>query len=245
MLKCVADMTKKSSNLPESYIKRAQEQLSWRTPLGKQYRRAEIKRRKFRYTTNRPWTQQFYQQNLPGTSRKKVFVEPIGEWTFFKGDRVEVLVGKDTGKQGIVNYIIQERNWVMVEGLNCHFRNMGGKGDYPGMMVKSEAPLLVTNQVALVDPSDNKTCKAEWRYTEEGERVRVSLRTGRVIPIPKQAEETLDYKTKSTYTEQEKDTKDEEVTSITYQPELATFEMDIMNKMGIKDDRIPTPTYWY
>jgi large subunit ribosomal protein L24 len=39
----------------------------------------------------------------------------------------------------------------------------------------------------------------EWRYTESGEKVRVSVRTGRIIPIPKAAEETRDYKTKATY----------------------------------------------
>jgi len=33
--------------------------------------------------------------------------------------QVEVLVGKDKGKQGTVNCIIKERNWVYVEGLNC------------------------------------------------------------------------------------------------------------------------------
>lgn len=48
--------------------------------------------------------------------------------------------------------------------------------------------------------------QAEWRYTEEGEKVRVSTRTGRIIPIPKMAEETPDYKTKATYAEQDKDT---------------------------------------
>jgi len=33
--------------------------------------------------------------------------------------QVEILVGKDKGKQGLVNCIIKERNWVYVEGLNC------------------------------------------------------------------------------------------------------------------------------
>ena len=28
------------------------------------------------------------------------------------------MVGKDKGKQGIINSIIKERNWVYVEGLN-------------------------------------------------------------------------------------------------------------------------------
>lgn len=68
-------------------------------------------------------------------------------WSFFRGDRVEVLVGRDKGKQGFVSQIIQERNWVIVEGLNCHYRVMGrdAKADYPGIVVKSEAPLLVNN----------------------------------------------------------------------------------------------------
>lgn len=31
-----------------------------------------------------------------------------------------------------------------------------------------------------------KPTEVEWRYTEEGERVRVSLRSGRIIPLPLQ-----------------------------------------------------------
>lgn len=54
--------------------------------------------------------------------------------------------------------------------------------------------------------------QAEWRFTEEGEKVRVSVRSGRIIPIPRMAEETPDYKTKGTYVEQDKDTRTEEVT---------------------------------
>lgn len=238
-------MTKQSSNLPEAYIKRAMDQVEWKTPNAIQYRQTEIKRRKFRFTTNRPWTQQFRQQNQPGTHRKKVFLEPVPEWTFFKGDRVEILVGEDKGKQGLVNYIVQERNWVMVDGLNCHYRYIGKKKGFPGMMVKSEAPLLVTTQVGLIDPSDGKPTQAEWRYTEEGEKVRVSLRTGRIIPLPKLAEETPDYKTKSTYKVQEKDTSADQLTSITFEPQLKTFAMEIAEKMGIKEDRIPRKSFWY
>lgn len=35
-----------------------------------------------------------------------------------------------------------------------NYKQLGKTHDYPGMMIQSEAPLLVTNQVALVDPSD-------------------------------------------------------------------------------------------
>lgn len=33
--------------------------------------------------------------------------------------KVEVMKGKDAGKQGLVNAIIKQRNWVYVDGLNC------------------------------------------------------------------------------------------------------------------------------
>ena len=59
-------------------------------------------------------------------------------WSFFKGDRVELLVGKDKGKQGIVKQVIEERNWVIVEGLNCHFRRVGQDEKYAGIIIKSE-----------------------------------------------------------------------------------------------------------
>jgi len=242
----VGDLTKQFSNLPESYIKRSMEQVYWRNPRGKpNYQPRTIERKKFRFTTNRPWTGQFRQQNLPGTIRKKVFLEPIEEWSYYRGDRVEVLVGRDKGKQGIVKQVIQERNWVIVEGLNCHFRRAGQDKDYPGVLIKSEAPLLVTNQIALVDPSDLQATPFDWRYTEEGEKVRVSLRTGRIIPLPKSMEETVDYKSKKAYVEREKDTTAAVASEITFEPTLQTFEMEVMKAMGIEEDRIPGKTFWY
>ena len=37
-----------------------------------------------------------------------------------------------------------------------------------------------------------KPTTAEWRYTEKGERVRVSTRTGRIVPLPDQSYELED-----------------------------------------------------
>lgn len=56
----------------------------------------------------------------------------------------------------------------------------------------------------------------EWRYTEDGKHVRISLRTGRIIPIPFSSEETKDYKTARMYVEQPKDTPKEEVLKVTF-----------------------------
>ncbi|KOB79126.1 putative mitochondrial/ ribosomal protein l24 [Operophtera brumata] len=211
LAKKVGDLTVKYSNLPESYIKKSYEQVYWKNPTGyPQYPKAQVARKKFRFTTNRPWTAQFRQQNDRGMYRKKVFIEPVGEWSFFKGDRVEIMVGKDKGKQGIVSQVIQERNWV------------GKDKKFPGVTVQSEAPLLVTTDV------------------------RVSLASSRIIPVPKTAEETIEFKSKELYIENaDKDTKADATTEVTFAPKLRTFEMDIMEEMGIKEDRVPAKSYWY
>ena len=67
-----------------------------------------------------------------------------------------------------------------------------------------------------------------------------------IIPIPTEAYETVDYKTPKGYTENKtKDTTAKDVEEITYEPKLCTFEMEIMEQMGIKEDRIPKKTWWY
>ena len=118
------------------------------------------------------------------------------DWMWFRGDRVEILRGKDKGKIGLIISVIQERNWVLVEGLNCKHEIQGEDGDFPGYMIKVEEPLLVTTDIKLVDPSDDKSCDVTWQYTEDGTRVRTSARTGTIIPIPTTSYETIDYRYK-------------------------------------------------
>lgn len=103
----------------------------------------------------------------------------------------------------------------------------------------------MTTDVALVDPADLQATDFEWRYLEDGSHVRVSLRTGRVIPIPASAEATIDYKSKNTYVDAVKDTSPEAASAITYKPKLLTFEMELMEEFGIKEDRTAKKTYWY
>lgn len=244
----IGKWSKQYSNLPDRYIKRAMEQVYWRNPKGIQYKaNAVLQRKKFSFNVQRPWTTQFRNENMAGSLARKVFVEPVKEWSVFRGDRVEVLIGKDKGKQGIVKQIFQERNWVIVEGLNCKLTHTGEsmKKGFEGVYIQEEQPLLVTNEISLVNPSDLSSTPVEWRYTEEGERVRVGTRTGRIIPIPASVEETMDYKSKATYKEQPKDTPADAVTEVTFQPKLRTFEMDVMEEMGIKEDRVPHKSYWY
>ena len=47
------------------------------------------------------------------------------------------------------------------------------------------------------------------------------------------------------FTETAKDTTNSEVTEVTFEPKLSTFDDDIMEAMGIKEDRKRAKTYFY
>ncbi|XP_060112683.1 large ribosomal subunit protein uL24m [Heteronotia binoei] len=198
----------------------------------------------YRYGMSRPGTAADKHKNPPGIRRKKLWVEPIAhhEWKFFQGDTVQILIGRDAGKQGLVAQVIRQRNWVVVEGLNVHYRYVGKTAIHPGTYVASEAPLLV-NQVALVDPTDRNPTEVEWRYTEEGERVRVSMRTGRIIPQPPVIRE--DGIVPEQWKDGPKDTSVEDALEKTYTPSLKTFQEEVMELQGIVETRTFRKSYWY
>ncbi|NXW59580.1 RM24 protein, partial [Eurystomus gularis] len=186
--------------------------------------------RDYRHGTWRPETAAAQLRNPPGQRRRKIFVEPIAkeDWKVFRGDTVQVLVGKDAGKQGMVTQVVRARNWVVVEGLNTHYRYINRTAKYTGTYIASEAPLLL-NQIALVDPEDR--------------RVRVSLRSGRIIPLPPW--QRRDGIVPEQWIDGPKDTSVEDALEKTYTPSLKTFEEEIMDAMGIVETRRAKKSYWY
>ena len=245
----IGKQTKRYANLPERYLVRKTAKVVHKSEDHPAYVPRLNKWEAQFHGLERPWTDHYWQRNRAfDYDEHPDIVQPISEqdWMWFKGDRVEIMTGEDKGKQGYICFIVQERNWVLVEGLNCEYKQDGESGLYPGFMTKKEKPLLVTTDIKLVDPSDEQSCDVEWQFSEDGERVRISTRTGYHLPIPTQADETVDYKAKTNYAEnKEKDTKADVVEEITFEPTLATFEMDLMQKYGIKEDRIPRKTFWY
>lgn len=238
----ISDLTKKFANLPEKYYDAATRKVIWKTPRGIAYRPKEHDITKYYIGVHRPWSTEALQEE--SEVKHMPWVEPIRDWFIFKGDRVQVLVGKDAGKQGIVDTVIRERNWVIVTGLNAEIKPMTEDNGDVFMYEFIERPLLVPTQVSLVDPGDLMPTEVEWSWTEEGDKVRVSKRSGRIIPMSKRVEETYQYKNKLLYAETDKDTLAADMNT-TFVPQLKTFEMEIAEEMGIEEDRIPKKTYWY
>lgn len=56
--------------------------------------------------------------SLPGSKRKKKPRKLPKDWPVVRGDFVEILSGKDKGKQGKVKDVFRSKNTVIVAGLN-------------------------------------------------------------------------------------------------------------------------------
>jgi len=95
-----------------------------------------------------------------------------------KGDKVQVLSGKDKGKQGEVMFAFPDKNTVIVEGVNLmkkHQRPLG-EGN-PGGIIDIDMPMQVSN-VAVVSPKDGKPTRVGYKVLQDGTKVRVCKRTG-------------------------------------------------------------------
>ena len=96
-----------------------------------------------------------------------------------KGDRVQVLAGKDKGRQGNVLKVLPKEDRVVVEGLNLVQRHTRPTQSDPQGGIKSkEAALHISNE-AIVD-SMGKPTRVGFRV-EGDKKVRVAKTTGEVI----------------------------------------------------------------
>ncbi|KAI1301891.1 putative 39S ribosomal protein L24, mitochondrial [Halotydeus destructor] len=243
----IKKLPKNYANFPHRYVKKHTEFIKSKPPMLPNYQHHLVERYREHayYDDNEPWTHEFKENNAPSSEQPFIWVEPHKIFPVFVGDFVELLAGKDAGKQGVVRKVVKERNWVYVEQLNIKYTIRDGSNEDPGLVSAECMPLLYGREVRLVDPSDRKSTPIEWRFDEDGNEIRVSQRTGRIIPIPPTAFETYDYKVAEVYVEQAKDTTADEIKKVTFEPEAKTFEMDIMEAHGIKEERVPYKFFWY
>ncbi|HTY25870.1 MAG TPA: 50S ribosomal protein L24 [Desulfomonilaceae bacterium] len=90
-----------------------------------------------------------------------------------KNDKVEVLSGREKGRQGKVLKILKDKNMALVERVNMVKRHTkpGGKAGQQGGIIEKEAPLKLS-KLMVVCPKCAKTTRIGSRVLEDGERVR-------------------------------------------------------------------------
>ncbi len=96
-----------------------------------------------------------------------------------KGDRVQVVAGKDKGKKGKILYALPQDSKVVVEGLNKAKKHSRAtpKNPQAGGIIEKELPIHVSN-IMLVCPSCGKLTRLSHRRDEEGKRIRICKKCG-------------------------------------------------------------------
>ncbi|MGB0552962.1 MAG: 50S ribosomal protein L24 [Alphaproteobacteria bacterium] len=97
-----------------------------------------------------------------------------------KGDRVQVIAGKDNGKQGEILLVQRAKERVVVRGVNVARRHTRASQTSPGGIVDKEMPIAVSN-LAHVDPKDDKPTRVGFKFLDDGRKVRFAKRSGEVI----------------------------------------------------------------
>lgn len=103
-----------------------------------------------------------------------------------KGDLVQVITGKDRGKQGKVIQAYPREDRVLVEGVNRVKKHtkagQTARGSKTGGIVTTEAPVHVSNVQLIVEKDGNKVVtRVGYRFDEDGNKIRVAKRTGEDI----------------------------------------------------------------
>lgn len=103
-----------------------------------------------------------------------------------KGDLVQVITGKDKGKQGKVIVAYPTLDRVLVEGVNRVKKHTKAgatdRGSKTGGIITTEAPVHVSNVQLVVEKDGNKVVtRVGYRFDDEGNKIRVAKRTGEDI----------------------------------------------------------------
>ena len=98
-----------------------------------------------------------------------------------KGDQVEVISGKDRGKEGEVLKVFPKESRVVVEGINIVSKHVTPSQDNPqGGITEQEAPIHSSN-VMLVCQHCNQSSRTGKKILGDGEKARYCKKCGEVI----------------------------------------------------------------
>ena len=97
-----------------------------------------------------------------------------------RGDTVVVVSGKEKGKRGEVERVEPAKGRVVVSGVNVRTRHARPSQQNQEGLYTFEAPIHVSN-VMLVDPDSGEPTRVGYRFTDSGEKIRISKKSGKDI----------------------------------------------------------------
>ncbi len=98
-----------------------------------------------------------------------------------RNDTVQVLTGKDKGKQGTVVDINRDKGLVKVTGIAMVTKHQKARRQGETSAIKKKESFINLSNVMLVSPADSKPCRVNFKKQEDGTKVRVCNRTKKVL----------------------------------------------------------------
>lgn len=95
-----------------------------------------------------------------------------------KGDKVKVLLGKDRGKEGTVEYVIAKEGKVFIGGANLYKRHVKKQGTIEGGIIDIPKPMDISN-ISLICPNCKKVTRIGFKIVGK-EKVSSLLRKVRI-----------------------------------------------------------------
>lgn len=93
-----------------------------------------------------------------------------------KGDTVEIIAGKDKGKQGEIAAVFPKKNKVIVTGRNVAKRHTKARSqNQSGGIIDKEMPMDASNVMLVVK---GKPTRVGYKIKDDGTKVRVAKKTG-------------------------------------------------------------------
>lgn len=96
-----------------------------------------------------------------------------------KGDNVQIIAGKDKGKQGTIEKISLKHNTVLIKGVNMVKKHIKKTENNPGGVFEIEK-MIDASKVMFVDPKTKKPSRIGYSI-KDGKKERVSKSSGQVI----------------------------------------------------------------
>lgn len=97
-----------------------------------------------------------------------------------KGDKVKVITGKNKGKVGDVIKVIPAKNRVFVSGVNLAKKHTKPSQTSEGGIIQKELSIHVSN-VSHIDPETNEITKVGYKTLEDGKKVKVFKKSGKIV----------------------------------------------------------------
>jgi large subunit ribosomal protein L24 len=99
-----------------------------------------------------------------------------------KGDTVEVVSGKDSGKKGRVLKVDPARERVVIEGVNLIKRHTrpNPQKKIQGGIVEREGAIHVSN-VMVISPDSGQRTRVGFKILDDGRKVRVAKADGAIL----------------------------------------------------------------